>query len=1038
MFEKAGAMTLALLMLSPLVVENGGGAFDEGMDIGTALGTMFLYVERQMDGPGVERPIDSSSILTRVLRGEIEPIASTRVDDPPSTWDLVRTGTYCEIYLAQGETMSTSRLDALEAVFDIRIYPNATGWFHPSTPPSQVEIRIYDMGDGPGGVGGFFIASPMHRDDLYLDIQDISVIDEILAHEFEHMLHYDLDPNEAVWLDEGMADLSVRISLGPDTPAIHSHISLYEQRPENDLIAWDDGTPEDNIADYGAAYSYVAYLADHFGGATIMASLTSEPLNSMAGVDQVLSDLGYGEDGLDVHRGVKVANLLDDPVFGGGIYDQGLIDIGISTFQGRTDSYPYQDEVTSTVSYAGYYYEFTGGGSGLSILINSTVNVHTALIGISGGEVVFSDNITSDTGSSASLDLPDFGVTHDLLYAIPSTDIAGGGFDLSVMKTSGTPPVTDVEIDPALPDGTNGYYLTPPTIALSGDPGVAVYFSWDDDEDQIYTGPITAPEGDHSLGFFSSDLGLEEDRREIGFSVDTLMPATDYRILPSDPDGIGGVYVTSPTVTLSSEAGAVIFYDLGEGEMIYSAPFRVPHGDHDIKYWSVDRAGNTEIQRIEEVTVDISDPSALLISDPGIPDGEKGYYKTPPTISFEHDTSHSVFFSINGSNYSVFTAPFSLDDGEYEISYFAVTTSGREGPKRDSPFKVDSTKPSLDVITDPVQEDGWTTDPMYLTLVTDDAQATLQLMLGDDGPYDYSDPILLTDGEYDITSWAVDLAGNRVDGSVVEVRIDSTPPDSSLIISREPENDIWYQDSSPEMEIQGRGMILSDERFYYSINEGDYLLYNWENIELELGINTIRYYGMDQAGNEESKKTKEIGLDLEPPVPIIWSNRTIVGGFGPITFYLEGCTDDVGIASYRVHFGDGTDSGWIARDRVIHNYTDLGEYNAYVEVLDHSGRTSTIVDPILIEVLTPEEASRRLAPNEEGPQYLLFAITALLLITLVCLIVILAIRYRRDRPADVEWADVEEGENRPNMRTVAAEEGRKGVIHDESEEDWEV
>ena len=106
--------------------------------------------------------------------------------------------------------------------------------------------------------------------------------------------------------------------------------------------------------------------------------------------------------------------------------------------------------------------------------------------------------------------------------------------------------------------------------------------------------------------------------------------------------------------------------------------------------------------------------------------------------------------------------------------------------------------------------------------------------------------------------------------------------------------------------------------------------------------------------------------------------------------------------------------------------------------MDHSGRTSTIVEPILIEVLTPEEASRRLAPKEKGPPYLLYAISALLLITLICVVVFLVFRYRRDRPREVEWADVGEGESRPHRRSVAVEEGRKGVIDDEPEEDWNV
>jgi len=38
-----------------------------------------------------------------------------------------------------------------------------------------------------------------------------------MAHEFEHMIHWNGDPNEEAWVDEGLAELAMWFYGNPDT-----------------------------------------------------------------------------------------------------------------------------------------------------------------------------------------------------------------------------------------------------------------------------------------------------------------------------------------------------------------------------------------------------------------------------------------------------------------------------------------------------------------------------------------------------------------------------------------------------------------------------------------------------------------------------------------------------------------------------------------------------------------------------------------------------------------------------------------------------
>ncbi|MDG6226049.1 MAG: chitobiase/beta-hexosaminidase C-terminal domain-containing protein [Candidatus Thermoplasmatota archaeon] len=958
------AVAIAALFLFPHPIPEA----DEGATltwIDLSVMTMIERVRTLRDrGLDASVPMDGTTLL-RLVQDEGEYSYSSRSNPPPASWTLVHTGTYCRVFVAQGESVPQSEIEALANTFDERIYPNATSWFHPDDPPSRIDIRIYDMGDGEGGVGGFFIRSFPTRNDLFVDSSDVGIADEVLAHEFQHLLHYDLDPNEEVWLDEGLADLSIRISLGPDKPALQSHVLALELYPVNDLLDWGEGTPPDyyeSIADYGAAYTFIAYLTEHYGGKGLIADLVKDPLNSIASVDNVLAAYGHSDRFGDVYSKVKAANLLDEPVYGGGVFDQGLIDIGIRTMYGGSNTYPYSVNVSGTKRYSGYYFRFDSGRVGLKAVINSSESVHATFIGLDSGSVIWSDNASSGGGVPGSIPLDGFGTEYDTLYAIPSTEVKGSSFSLEIVEIE--IPRTTFLIDPPAPDGLLGYYRTPPTITLSSEDAM-IRYRWGLGLYELYTSPITAPEGTSRLEFYSLRDGASETPVLLEFDVDSIPPLTILEIDPPEPDGDLGLYSTSPTISLSTESGASTYYIIDGDTVSYTGPFTVGEGETTLLYWSVDPVGNEEERRSFLINVDSSPPVASIVLDPPSPDGKRGYYTSDVTVSFQYDTGSSVLYSMNGGDEREYTGPFIVGDGTHTINYWARRDPGRMGPELSVILKVDTIAPEVSFALDPPLADGWNRFASELEVSSNEGDMIFYRISSEEAA-EYISPILLADGDHSVEIWAEDQAGNIGGPKTFRARIDTMTPRTSLSFSRDPDSGIWFHDAIPEVIIERQAFVLSPERTYYSVNEGESRLFQGSMEGLVSGINRISYYSVDEAGNQEGARSKQVGLDLARPVPSLKANRTIVGGSGPVLFDMSASSDDNAVNMFRVHFGDGTDSGWVRDPIIVHYYDGLGDRVAYGEVVDVAGRISTLKPSVRIEVLTPEEAARRLQGNDRA------------------------------------------------------------------------
>jgi len=151
----------------------------------------------------------------------------------------------------------------------------------------------------------------------------------VVAHELEHLIHNDHDPNELAWVDEGLADLAEYLNgFGhPD-----SHVVYYLAFHRTSLTNWGGG-----LEDYGASYLFQLYLLENFGAKTgdvwdnaWTLALVDEQLNSIAGIEA-----RTGASMNDLYDAWILANYLDDPALAGaGGFPLGYDEITLTPFEG--------------------------------------------------------------------------------------------------------------------------------------------------------------------------------------------------------------------------------------------------------------------------------------------------------------------------------------------------------------------------------------------------------------------------------------------------------------------------------------------------------------------------------------------------------------------------------------------------------------------------------------------------------------------------------------------------------------------------------
>jgi hypothetical protein len=197
---------------------------------------------------------------------------------------------------------------------------------------------------------------------IYLGVGVVEDEDDcVLAHEFQHVIQWAVDPGEETWLNEGFSELAC--ALNGLKPWYSDLIcETFAAQPDTQLNAW-SGELNQAAAQMGASYLFMTYFMARFGEQTTRA-LAADQSSGVDSLDGVLRSLDSAIGFDDVFADWVVANYLDDPNLADGRYGyQDLDPPPVEVEAGFEARDLPVERRTSVGQYSADYIVLHGGGS---------------------------------------------------------------------------------------------------------------------------------------------------------------------------------------------------------------------------------------------------------------------------------------------------------------------------------------------------------------------------------------------------------------------------------------------------------------------------------------------------------------------------------------------------------------------------------------------------------------------------------------------------------------------------------------------------
>lgn len=205
-------------------------------------------------------------------------------------------------WIEEGTRYDQDELAALGNTFNDQIYPTDREFFGSEwTPGIDNDPHIYVLyarGIGSNIAGYFSSADSVHPlahpysngHEMFIFNADNTGLGEeftygVLAHEFQHMIHWYRDRNEEGWLNEGFSELAA--FLNNYDPGGFDYV--FALNPDLQLNDW----PNDSNATtshYGASFLFLTYFLDRFGEDATKA-LVAETDNGLDSIDKILTTI---------------------------------------------------------------------------------------------------------------------------------------------------------------------------------------------------------------------------------------------------------------------------------------------------------------------------------------------------------------------------------------------------------------------------------------------------------------------------------------------------------------------------------------------------------------------------------------------------------------------------------------------------------------------------------------------------------------------------------------------------------------------------
>ncbi|MFZ2412004.1 MAG: FG-GAP-like repeat-containing protein [Candidatus Methanoperedens sp.] len=438
-----------------------------------------------------------------------------------------------------------------------------------------------------------------------------------------------------------------------------------------------------------------------------------------------------------------------------------------------------------------------------------------------------------------------------------------------------TPPVTADDADGVWRNSDVTVKLT----ASDGESGVAAtYYTVDGSEPtkESASGNTFTLSGDgvYTIRYFSVDkAGNVEPAKTASNNVKIdKMP-------PSTTDNADGLWHNgSAAVTLTAHDGesgvAATYYTVDGSEPSAGASVAINgEGNHTIKYYSVDNAGNKEGTKEVVVSIDRTPP---VTTD----DSDSMWHNSAVTLNLAATDSLSgtafMWYKSDGTELVSYSSNIKLtftEEGVHEVEYYAVDNAGNAGEVKRASVKIDKTPPSTADDSDGKWHNGSVTVRLAASdnlagvqttsyKVNSDTETAAGLFLawlynaaGLAEAASQGDDVYLPDeGVFSIQYNSIDNANNiETEKTSKQVKIDKTVPIIAGASTTLPNDNGWYN---------------NDVTVHFTASDalsGIELLTPDQTLSDDGAFQSVTGTAVDKAGNNASITITDINIDKTAP-----------------------------------------------------------------------------------------------------------------------------------------------------------------------------
>ncbi|WP_298815002.1 immune inhibitor A domain-containing protein [Chloroflexus sp.] len=250
------------------------------------------------------------------------------------TAELRYVGPIVLMYVETGVPYDQRALERAAQTFEQEIYPRTREIFGSEAQPGvdgDNRITILNAVERSRQILGYYSSSDSlprqinrysnEREMFFMNIElmpfDSDTYLDVLAHEFQHMIHQNEQPGSALWLNEGMSQLA------EDLNGFQSEgfIPLYLRNPDIQLTGW-GFAPGQSGVHYGAAHLFMRYIYAQYAGRDQLRPLIQA--NAGHNLEAFVALTARTRPDITHFRQIMadwaVANLINDPRVGDGRY----------------------------------------------------------------------------------------------------------------------------------------------------------------------------------------------------------------------------------------------------------------------------------------------------------------------------------------------------------------------------------------------------------------------------------------------------------------------------------------------------------------------------------------------------------------------------------------------------------------------------------------------------------------------------------------------------------------------------------------------